>query len=63
MNHWFLCARDVMWFCIASFPIAGGWITANCFSEGDFGGGFWMLIMVLLVQYVGIAGIYLGVIK
>lgn len=22
MNHWFLCARDVMWLLVALFPIA-----------------------------------------
>lgn len=65
MNHWFLCARDVMWFFIAYLPLFlssyFGWEVGKDKAENDFSGG--MMFFAFFLQTVGISLLYGGVIR
>ncbi len=64
MNHWFLCARDIMWFLFGCFPICaatiGGVQFGNQQSNDD---GATFMVAAFLIQWVLIAMLYSGVIK
>lgn len=62
MNHWFLCGRDVMWFCVGSIPIVLGFASNEVLSLDDSDGAFFLVILSFMVQWVLIFALYFKVI-
>lgn len=62
MNHWFLCARDVMWVVVAVMPLILSAVGA-AWSENYPGRGDHLFALAAMWQGVGIALLYQGAIK
>ncbi len=64
MNHWFLCARDLMWFVLAMAPLFlssyYGWLLGK---NEDTINDFDTLFFAIFIQVVGIVCLYTGAIK
>lgn len=65
MNHWFLCARDVMWAALAVAPLVLASAVTQMPSESDLdhGGRAFLTLLALGIQIGGIACLYYGVIQ
>jgi hypothetical protein len=68
VNHWFLVARDVMWFFVGSSTLSAGILAGLLLSESDTveGAGPVCAIVViggLLLQWGLIGAIYTGAIR